>query len=68
MIIPCPKGYVPTVEVCMDHCILASDDPEDIFACHDKRCKYNRPVSRQEWDRLVKLEYSSLISVARRIW
>lgn len=65
---PCPKNYVPTVLLVLDHCYLASNDPDDIFACHDRTCKYHQPVSKAEWDRLQELEYSSPFSLVRRVW
>jgi len=52
----CPFNHVPTVEIVMDHCILATDDPDDIFGCHDKRCKFHQPTSLEEWKRLVDTE------------
>jgi len=53
--IQCPFGRVNYTLVVLDHCYLATDDESDVFGCHVKSCKYHRPVSPAEWDRLVDL-------------
>lgn len=52
--IPCPYGHLKTVEIVSDHCVMATDDPDASFGCHDKRCQYHQPTSLQEWRTLVR--------------
>lgn len=55
----CPYYHVPVVEIVLDHCALATDDPDNIFGCHDKRCQYHQPTSLEEWKTLLQQQLNA---------
>jgi len=64
----CPRGHVPRVLVVKEHCVLASDDPDDVFACHDKNCPYHQPVSLEGWRGLLQQDVAGSFGNMAPFW